>query len=110
MGQISKSFWAVFSSNTKKTHLLLGAAIEVISLPVKVERYSEAEPILAKIEIDVVNAFGDDDGTTIAILIQIGNMFQVQKRWADARPRFEQALAASMTAYGLESNDQKTGG
>jgi tetratricopeptide (TPR) repeat protein len=104
---IEKSFWAVFKSDVKKTKLLLYTAIEVVSLLVEAERHSEAEPMLGRIETDVVKAFGEDDGFTITTLIQIGNMYQTHKRWADARPRFEQAMAASMTAYGLESTMTK---
>lgn len=107
LSQIGNSFWAVFNSEAKKTPLLFETAIEVVSLLVKANRYSEAEPLFAKVELDVVQAFGDDNEFTISILIQIGKLFQAEKRWQDARPRFEQALAASMTAYGLESTMTK---
>jgi tetratricopeptide (TPR) repeat protein len=105
--QIDKVFWAVFNSNAKKTKLLLEAAIDVVSLLVKAERYSEAEPLFGRIELDVVKVFGEDDEVTISTLIQIGKLYQTHKRWDDARPRFEQALAASMTAYGLNSTMTK---
>lgn len=107
LSQIDKNFWAVFKSQAKRTELLLDTATDVVGMLVKANRYSEAEPLLAKIELDVVHAFGDDSEVTISILIRIGKLFQVEERWQDARPRFEQALAASMRAYGLDSTMTK---
>jgi len=107
LNQIGKSFWEVFKSEVKKTRLLFETAIDVVGLLVKARRYDDTEPILAKIELDVVQTFGDDDEATICILIEIGKMFQAEKRWDYARPRFEQALAASMSAYGVESTMTK---
>jgi len=67
LGQIDKSFRAVFNSGAKKTKLLLDTAIDLVSLLIKAERYSEAELMLGRIEIDVVKVFGEDGGLQSAL-------------------------------------------
>lgn len=101
LNQIQGSFWKVFKSDVTKTELLLDTAIELITWLVKGGR-DEAAALLKQVQVDAVDTFGEDDQVTISVLIRIGIVLQEQDRWVDARPRFEQALAASMTRYGMD--------
>ena len=55
-----------------------------------------------------MDGFGPDDNRTVFWLMRIGVMYQNEQNWDEAEPRFEQALAASMTAHGLEDGLTKT--
>jgi tetratricopeptide (TPR) repeat protein len=99
-----KVFWTVMKSDAKMTILILQAAVDLTGLHVKNARYDAADLMFEEIQSKVVEGFGIDDDVTISILINIGMIYQNQRRWVDAQPRFEQALAASMTANGLESS------
>jgi tetratricopeptide (TPR) repeat protein len=110
-GKVSKTlidaenaFWAIMKSGAKKTAVLLQAAIDITALHVRHKRYEPANLMFEEIQAKMVEIFGIDDHVTISLLISIGIVYQRQKRWSDAQPRFEQALAASMTANSLESN------
>jgi len=110
-GKVSKTlidaetaFWAIMKPDAKKTAMLLQAAIDMAALHVSHKRYEPANLMFEEIQWKMVEAFGIDDHVTISLLISIGIVYQRQKRWSDARPRFEQALAACVTANGLESN------
>jgi tetratricopeptide (TPR) repeat protein len=99
-----KAFWIIMKSDGEKTSLLFQAAVDLTSLHVKNERYVPADLMFKEIQSEAVEKFGIDDDATISILINIGVIYQNQLRWSDAQPRFEQALAAAMTANGLESS------
>lgn len=103
LSQIPESIRKVFKSDAKRTELLLDAAIELIKGLVEEGRQAEAEPLLLLLQKETVETFGDDDGMTISVLIKVGILFQEQGCWSNARPRFEEALAASMTTYGMRS-------
>jgi len=59
---------------------------------------SQADPMLQRIQDEAVEAFDEDDPKTISVLIRIAITLQDHDRWEDARPRFEQALAASISS------------
>ena len=82
---------------------LLDAAVELAKLYVKAGQHESAESILLKVESEAEILYGEDDDKLIRLLIRIGIFFQDQQRWSDARPRFEHALAASMTWSGLSN-------
>jgi hypothetical protein len=103
LDQVQISFWRVFKSNVTKTEVLLDIAIELITWLVTAGRLEEAEPLLQQVQDDAIHIFGEDDEVTISKLIRIGIMLQEHDHWLHARKRFEQALAASMTNYGMES-------
>lgn len=92
------------NSEHKKTEAILDASVELTRWFVKAEHYEAADTIFLKIESKAVECFGSDDDRIINTLISIGMIYQGQKRWTDARPRFEQALAASMVSFGLHDD------
>jgi hypothetical protein len=98
-----KAFWSIMRSKSQKTILLFRAAVELCALHAKHEQYNSSDVMFEEIQSQVVDIFGIDDGVTISVLISIGVVYQKLGKWIDAQPRFEQALAASMTANGLES-------
>jgi len=63
----------------------------------------DGEQLLEKIEQRIVETYGESHTDTISLLIRIGKMYQGLKRWEDAKPRFEQAYAASITELGYDS-------
>lgn len=100
-------FSTVLKSAYKKTESILDAAVELVGLFIRPEHYDVADTLFLKVESKAVETFGPDDLITINILIRIGILFQAQQRWIDARPRFEQALVASMISAGLEDDFTK---
>jgi tetratricopeptide (TPR) repeat protein len=101
--QAASSFWKVLKSDFKKTPSILEAAGKLAELHVKAGDLDAGETMFLEVELEAVESFGADDDSTIDVLTVIGVFYQEQDRWDDAEPRFEQALSASMTAYGLES-------
>jgi len=97
------AFWAIMKSDGQKTIHLLRSAVDLTGLHVKNARFVNADLMFEEVQSKVVEKFGIDSDTTISILISIGVIYQTQMRWPDAQSRFEQALAAAMTANGLES-------
>ena len=85
----------------QNTHLPL-VTIETAKLYIKCDQENVAREILSKIEADIVDASGPDDRLTVDLLIAIGDWFQEQNKWKDARPRYEQALAATLTKHSLQ--------
>jgi len=101
--EAASSFWKVLKLDFKKTPSILEAAGRLAELHVKAGHLDTGEKMFLKVESEAVESFGEDDDSTIDVLTAIGVFYQEQERWDDAEPRFEQALSASMTAYGLES-------
>jgi tetratricopeptide (TPR) repeat protein len=101
--EAASSFWKVLKLDFKKTPSILEAAGRLAELHVKAGHLDTGEKMFLKVESEAVESFGEDDDSTIDVLTAIGVFYQEQERWDDAGPRFEQALSASMTAYGLES-------
>jgi len=101
--EAASSFWKVLKLDFKKTESILEAAGKLAELHIKAGHLDTGEEMFLKVESEAVESFGEDDDGTIDILTAIGVFYQEQERWEDAEPRFEQALSASMTAYGLES-------
>ncbi|KAF8244241.1 hypothetical protein K440DRAFT_22746 [Wilcoxina mikolae CBS 423.85] len=98
-----KALETVLASTAKKTEPLLDSCIHVAKLHMT-ENYSEvAEDIFQRIGDEAEDTFGTDHRVTIGILIHIGKTYQRRNMWTYAQPWFERALAASMTANGLEN-------
>jgi tetratricopeptide (TPR) repeat protein len=91
--------WKLVGKITKE---LIDASLEVAAQSLKLEQYNDADEMFHMMQDRVCETFGPDHSRTIWILIRIGLMYQNGNRWKDAEPWFEQALAASMTANGLE--------
>lgn len=81
---------------------LIDASLEVAVQSLKSEQYNDADEMFQMIQEGVCETFGPDHSRTMRLLIRIGLIYQNGNRWKDAEPRFEQALAASMAANGLE--------
>ena len=95
---IPRSVKIVFESKAERTELLLLRAIEMIQWLIEGGNYEQANPLLQQVETEAVERFGEESSVTISVLIRIGIILQELDRWEDARPRFEQALASSMSA------------
>ncbi|KAF4633931.1 hypothetical protein G7Y89_g4185 [Cudoniella acicularis] len=95
---IPKSLGIIFESETERTELLLLRAIELIQWMVKNGPHEQADALLRQVESEAMKIFEEESFITISVLIHIGTILQDQDRWKDARPRFEQALASSMSA------------
>jgi tetratricopeptide (TPR) repeat protein len=80
----------------------IDASLEVAAQSLKSEQYNDTDEMFQVMQERVCETFGPDHSRTIRILIRIGLIYQNGNRWKDAEPRFEQALAASMAANGLE--------
>jgi tetratricopeptide (TPR) repeat protein len=103
LSEIESALLKIFDSKAKITELLLDRAVELVGQLVKAERFDQAETLLQRIQLETVKRFGEHDDVTISVLIRIGLLFQEEDRWKDARPRFEQALAASIASNGLRN-------
>jgi hypothetical protein len=95
-------FWKVFQSETVRTKAFLDVAFLVGKKLVQHGNHAAGEKIFHAIESSACEERGPDKGSTIYLLIRIGSLYQDEDRWDDAEPRFEQALAASMTRNGVD--------
>jgi hypothetical protein len=102
LSKAQASFLATWKLDSKITKELIDASLEVAAQSLKSEQYNDADEMFHMMQDRAVETFGPDHSRTIWILIRIGLLYQNGNRWDDAEPRFEQALAASMTANGLE--------
>lgn len=102
LSKAQASFLATWKLDGKITKELIDASLEVAIQSLKSAQYNDADDMFHMMQDRVVETFGPDHSRTIWILIRIGLMYQNENRWNDAKPRFEQALAASMTANGLD--------
>lgn len=102
--QAREAFMMVLNSGHKKTEAILDASVELAGWFVMAEDYKTADTMFLEVESKAEETFGPDDDKTINTLIRIGEFYQEQQRWIDARPRFEQALAASMVRAGLKDD------
>ena len=102
--QASKAFMMVLNSGHKTTEAILDASVELAGFFVMAEHYKTADTMFLEVESKAEETFGPDDDRAINTLIRIGVFYQEQQRWIDARPRFEQALAASMVRAGLKDD------
>lgn len=105
--QARAALFTILNSGYRTTDSILDASVELVGLFVKAGQYDTADTMFLKVESKAVKIFGPDDDRTINTLIRIGMFYQGQQRWIDARPRFEQALAASMVGSGLEDDVTK---
>lgn len=107
LDQSEQAFWKISELVEDKTQLLFQAATELARWFVKAERYKSAEDLLIQIQSDALEVFSGDQ--QILLFQRIGLLYQNEGRWDDAKPWFEQALAAcyrsneySCVAKGLE--------
>lgn len=105
--QARPAFLTILNSGYGTTESILDAAVELVGLFVKAGQYDTADTMFLKVESKAVEIFGPDDDRTINTLIRIGTFYQGQQRWIDARPRFQQALAASIVGSGLKDDVTK---
>jgi tetratricopeptide (TPR) repeat protein len=98
----------IWKSDSEKSKELMEASVDVAKLLIQAGRGADAKEVLRSVEQEAVDSFGPDDDRTIFLLMRIGVMYQSEQNWDEAEPRFEQALAASMTAHGLEDGLTKT--
>lgn len=103
LARAQNAFWSIVNSTTEKTKSVLEISTDIAKLHVQTGHYEAAEDICQRIGSEAERTFGTDDEVTIGILIRMGKIYQDGNRWSNARPWFERALAASMTANGLES-------
>jgi tetratricopeptide (TPR) repeat protein len=96
-------FWATFDSPCERPLSLLQSTCNIAFAHVEAGLDETAEDLLAEIVSTTEDTFGPDDGYTVSILISIGTFYQRKRRWNDARPYYEHALALSMTATGPNS-------
>jgi hypothetical protein len=101
------AFSKIFDTYERKKKIALDAAVELAKAHLISGNDEVAGDMFLRVESEAVESLGPDDYATIAILIDIGRFYQDQQRWPDACPRFEHALAASLTANGLESKVTK---
>jgi tetratricopeptide (TPR) repeat protein len=86
-------------SDQPKTEVLFNVCLRLTEQFVKVGKYDTANDIFGHIEADAQQTFGFAHLRTIAMLKRIGKFYQDEGRWQDAAPRFEHALAASLSRY-----------
>jgi Flp pilus assembly protein TadD len=98
----------IWKSDSEKSKELMEASVDAAKLLIQAGRDADAKDVLRSVEQEAVDSFGPDDNRTIWMLMRIGVMYQNEQNWDEAEPRFEQALAASMTAHGLEDGLTKT--
>lgn len=63
----------------------------------------DSHVIFETLEAEAVTSFGADHAYTISLLIRIGKVVEKMDAWEKARPHFQQAYAACITAFGFES-------
>jgi tetratricopeptide (TPR) repeat protein len=78
---------------------MLEASMEVASALLKASFSADATTIFRDVERKAAHVFGPDDERTIWTLITIGIVHQNARNWREAKPWFEQALAAALQAY-----------
>lgn len=92
----------ILASTPKKTELLLESCTQIARLHIENDHRQVAEDIYERIGAEAEDTLGTDHPATIRILIRIGKTYQAKNMWTNAQSWFERALAASMTANGLE--------
>lgn len=97
----------ILDSAVERNDLLWKVCIRAAKLHLEENFHRAAEDMFQRIGSEAEDAHGMDDKATINILIDIGKVYQSTNMWSYARQWFERALAASMTAYGLESKTTK---
>jgi tetratricopeptide (TPR) repeat protein len=108
LGKAQAALEKILTSTPKKTELLLETCTQVARLHIENDYRQDAEDIFERIGAEAEDTLGTDHQATIRILIRIGKTYQVKNMWTNAQPWFERALAASMTANGLEDTMTKS--
>ncbi len=98
---------SAFASQGERSLSLLRSTSNIAYSHVKAGLLEVAEDLLIEIVSVAEETFGANGRNTISILIDFGTFYEMAQRWADARPYFEHALAASMKATGRHSAQTK---
>ena len=99
--QIRDILLNISKKDYQRTESLPQIAIETAKILFEVGEGDMAAEILSTIESDLVDAFAGDMDRARDLLIGVGLWFQGQKRWTDARPRFERALSLALAEHGF---------
>ncbi|KAF2786480.1 hypothetical protein K505DRAFT_289676, partial [Melanomma pulvis-pyrius CBS 109.77] len=102
--------WDEFSWEREKISSLdfLEASMEVAAALLVGGFGDSSWSMFRKIEDKAVKLFGFDDERTIWTVISVGLIYQSAKGWDEARPWFEQALSAALSAYDEEDGMVKS--
>lgn len=95
--------WDVRTRRKFESFEVVEAALELVAPFVKANYLDDAKRMFQMCEEKATSIFGDEDERTIWMYISIGLVYQRYRVWDDARPWFEQALAAAMDKY--DEND-----
>lgn len=87
----------------KKGLAFCQAAIDFVAECFELWYQYEAMKILEVVEEIAAEENEPEDPGLISLMIRIGKMLQVKTTWKQAAPRFEQAYAASISAFGYDS-------
>ncbi|OJD32289.1 tir domain tetratricopeptide repeat aaa atpase domain [Diplodia corticola] len=101
-----RKFWVIARLNCTWSKPLCHAALELVSKHIAAARYKSAEMMHNKIAANAEKAFGECGEETIQLLIDIGIQYQKSHAWHYAKPFFQQAWSACMSAYGV--NDERS--
>jgi hypothetical protein len=94
------AIWHFLRSQVQKSEDVLEAYTRLAKdVKKKGGRDGSANRIFSQIEFEALSTFGFDDLRTITLLENIGQFYQDEESWQEAAPRFEQALAASLSRY-----------
>jgi hypothetical protein len=89
--------------NINLTTAFFHTSIHLAQTLFEVGQQTAVEQLLNRLQQKFTDNYGPDHPDTISLLIRIGKMFQRQKRWGLARPRFEAAFAGAMHRFGVLS-------
>ncbi|KAF2468238.1 uncharacterized protein BDR25DRAFT_344515 [Lindgomyces ingoldianus] len=101
--QAKISITSLCSLDCSKTNDFFRAAVDLAEYGLEEGFTADAYEILEVVESEVVAENGPDHPNTISLLMKIGKMVQEMASWEEAEPRFQQAYAACITAFGYKS-------
>ena len=102
LDHLREAVYKFLDSTIEKTGDLLKACMKAAQSHLENECFETAEEIFQVIGGEAENTHGTDNKAIINMFIDIGKIYQNSNMWSIAQDWFERALAASMTAYGLE--------
>ncbi|KAH8700438.1 hypothetical protein BGW36DRAFT_374138 [Talaromyces proteolyticus] len=91
----------------KKGLVFCNAAVDFVAEYLEMWYQHQAMVILEAIEQVAADETEPEDPGLISLMIRIGKILQAKATWKEAAPRFEQAYAASITAFGHDSTVTK---
>jgi len=94
---------SLLKQNTKFTTAFFHISIHLAKTLFDAEQQAEAEEFLDRLQEKFTDDYGHDHTDTISFLIRIGKVFQRQKRWDLAQPRFQAAFAGVVDRFGAHT-------